>query len=120
MDFARNAEKVREKLVRLVRRLRQGGNSIQALGAPVKGSTLINYCGLTEDDVECAVEINPHKCGSLIPGTRIPVYHENAVRRPDVYLLLAWNFMESILENLKAFRDAGGKVIVPFPDPHVI
>ena len=103
-----------------VRNLRTAGQRIQALGAPVKGSTIINYCGLTDADIECAVEINEFKVGTYYPGTRIPVRHQDAVPPPDVYLLLAWNFKDEILAKLGTFRGAGGKVLIPIPAVQIV
>ena len=86
----------------------------------MKGSTLINYCGLTEKEIECATEINELKCGTCIPGTRIPVHHQDRTPPPDVYLLLSWNFKDEILQHLGDFRAKGGKILIPIPDPELI
>jgi len=118
--FSQRVADLRTSLVDAVRALRRDGKRIQALGAPVKGSTIINYCGLTEDDIECAVEINEFKIGTHYPGTRIPVRYQDAVPPPDVYLLLAWNFKDEILGKLAAFRERGGRVLVPIPTPELI
>ena len=77
--------------------IRSQGKTIIALGAPVKGSTLINYCNLTTNEIDCGVEINPHKCGTYYPGTSIPVFHQDNVAAPDYFLLLSWNFKAEIL-----------------------
>ena len=104
----------------MIKDLRAQGKRIQALGAPVKGSTIINYCKLTSEDIECGVEINPHKFDTYFPGTKIPVYDQNSMPEPDVYLLLAWNFKEEILPKLRSFRDQGGQILVPVPTPILI
>jgi len=119
-EFAGKVDRSRERLVELIRSLHAAGKKIYALGAPVKGSTMINYCHLTERDLECAVEINPYKCNTYIPGTKIPVYHQNDVQDPDVYLLLAWNFKDEILPKMAAYRNKGGKILVPIPEPELI
>lgn len=113
--FARRAEGLRDALVEMVHDARAKGLRVQALGAPVKGSTIVNYCGFTEQDIESAVEINEFKCGKWLPGTRIPVHHQDRVAPPDVYLMLSWNFRDEILSRLSDYRAAGGKVIVPIP-----
>jgi len=118
--FAKRAAHLRDELTALVRELRGAGRSIQALGAPVKGTTILNYCGLTHLDIDCAVELNSHKCQTYYPGTRIPVYHQDSVAPPDVYLLLAWNFKDEILAHLEDFRAAGGQILVPIPRPEII
>jgi len=119
-DFARRTAELRDTLVAMVRQARAEGKRIQALGAPVKGSTIVNYCGFTEQDLECAVEINEFKCGTWVPGTRIPVHHQDRVAPPDLYLMLSWNFRDEILGRLADYRAAGGKVLVPIPKPEVV
>ncbi len=111
---------LRDKLVALVHGLRRQGLTIHALGAPVKGSTILNYCGFTTDDIACAVEINELKVGKRVPGAGLPVYHQDRVPPPDAYLLLAWNFREEALARLGDFRAKGGKIIVPLPAPEII
>jgi len=113
--FSKKSAELRDKLKALIKKLKDEGLTIHALGAPVKGTTILHYCGLNENDIDCAVEINDLKVGTYYPGTRIPVYHQNNVDPPDVYLLLAWNFKDEIIEKLKDFRDRGGKIIVPIP-----
>jgi hypothetical protein len=119
-DFATRVAALKETLVGMVRQIRGEGRRIQALGAPVKGSTIINYCGFTDNDIECAVEVNEFKVGTYYPGTHIPVRHQDAIRPPDVYLLLAWNFQEEILSKLAVFRASGGRILVPIPAPEII
>jgi hypothetical protein len=118
--FAANSQLQRDNMRKLVAKLKSEGKSIQALGAPVKGSTIINFCGLTDEHIECAVEINPHKFGTYIPGTNISVVDESMAEQPDVYLLLAWNFIDEILPKFADFRAKGGKFIVPIPTPNLI
>lgn len=120
LQFAHKARSNKTKLVKLIKYLKLQGFSIQALGAPVKGSTIINYCKLTNQEIDCAVEVNAYKCGTLYPGTRIPVYHQDKTPSPDVYLLLAWNFKDEILRKVRGFRENGGKVIIPIPEPELI
>jgi SAM-dependent methyltransferase len=119
-DFAERTLRLRDKLTAMIRALRREGKTIQTLGAPVKGSTIVNFCGLTEQDIECATEINETKCGTTIPGTRIPVLHQDRTPPPDVYFLLSWNFKEEILSRLTEFRARGGKILVPIPEPELI
>lgn len=119
-QFAENTMHLRDKLVAMVADIRGRGLTIQALGAPVKGSTILNYCKFTERDIDCAVEINEHKCNTYYPGTMIPVYHQKSVGPPDVYLLLAWNFKDEILPKLGDFRKSGGKILVPIPEPELL
>ena len=118
--FARRTEALRDTVRALIGDAHAKGLRIQALGAPVKGSTIMNYCGFDETQFECAVEINDLKCGTWFPGTRIPVLHQNAVEAPDLYFMLSWNFKDEILAKLADFRAKGGKVLIPVPEPHIV
>lgn len=120
LAFAERAAGIRDGVRKLVAEKRAAGKTIHALGAPVKGSTIVNYCGFTEAEIERAVEINSLKCGTWFPGTRIPVDHQDEVAAPDVYLLLSWNFRDEILRKLGDFFDAGGEVLVPIPEPEMV
>jgi len=118
--FRDRAQRSKDSLTRMIRNFKSQGLSVQALGAPVKGSTILNYCRLTHEDIDCAVEINPYKCGTYYPGTKIPVYDQYKTPAPDIYLLLSWNFKDEILKKMGQFLDKGGQVVVPIPDPYVI
>ena len=118
--FAENSEKQKAILQQLNSDIKSSGKKIQALGAPVKGSTIVNFCGLDERHIDCAVEINPHKFDTYVPGTKIPVLDEATAEKPDVYILLAWNFAEEILPRFEEFRAGGGQFLVPIPTPRLI
>ena len=120
LDFAKKVKHNREILKNILSDIRSQGKTIIALGAPVKGSTLINYCNLTTNEIDCGVEINPHKCGTYYPGTSIPVFHQDDVAPPDYFLLLSWNFKAEILSKIKPILDNGTKIIVPIPYPQVL
>ena len=94
--------------------------TIFALGAPVKGSTLLNYNRIDEKIVPFAVEKNLFKIGTYFPGTKIEVIEEDFANHPDVYLLLSWNFKDEILSNYADFLKNGGQVINPIPFPEII
>jgi hypothetical protein len=119
--FAGRIALKREKLVPLLRKLRSEGRIIDALGAPVKGSTLMNYCGIGPDLIRCAVEVNEFKIGRLTPGTHIPIVDEREERNPpDYYLVLAWNFLDFFRKKYEGYLKQGGQFIVPHPDVHCI
>ena len=94
------------------------GAKIAAYGAPAKGNTLLNYCGIGTDILDYALEDLPSKQGLYAPGTHIPVVTRNYAEThlPDYYLLLAWNYTPAILEKEKEFREKGGKFIMPIGD----
>ena len=122
--FAEDVRSHREKLRALIERLRADGSEIVGYGAPAKGNTLLNYCGITTATLPYTVDKNPLKVGLLTPGTHIPVKPVSALldapRRPDYVLILAWNFADEIMQQLRSYRERGGRFIVPIPEPQVV
>lgn len=121
-DFQRDVEAIHDKLVSLVRTLRKEGKTITAYGVPIKGNTLLNYCGFTADDLKYATDTTPAKIGHLTPGTHIPIVSPDILKTetPDYILLLAWNYKDFILEKEQALRDRGAKFIIPIPNVEVV
>lgn len=118
--FSERARTLAKDLAALTRQFVKDGKRVYALGAPVKGTTILHFSGLGDNEISCAVEINTYKCGTYLPGTRIPVLHQDTVLPPDVYLMLSWNFKDEILGKLGPFLEQGGKIIVPVPELEVI
>lgn len=119
--FAGRVRRNMDELIALVRRLRADGKSIYALGAPVKGSTLLNYCGIGPELVPFATEVNPFKIGRVTPGTHIPVIDEKSLETaPDYYLVLSWNFIDFLREKYHDYLTAGGRFITPVPSLQVL
>ena len=115
--FARRVDENCSNLVALLKLLKEQQKTVYALGAPVKGSTLMNYCGIGADLVSYAVEVNQFKIGRFTPGTHIPVISETQVeRQPDYYLVLAWNFLPYFVQKHVEYLRSGGKFIVPNPE----
>lgn len=118
------AERVRKNvtdLTELLRKLKSEGKTVYALGAPVKGSTLLNYGGIGPELVPYATEVNQFKIGRVTPGTHIPVVSEDDVGGPpDYYLVLAWNFADYLREKFDDYLSSGGRFIVPVPDVQVL
>ncbi len=121
-DFANRVEKNRNDITWLISRLRHEGKSVVGVSAPAKGMTLLNYCGLGRQYLDFVTEKSQLKIGRFTPGTRIPIFSDDALleRQPDYALLLAWNFAEEIIDNLKEYRKAGGKFIIPIPYPRIV
>lgn len=121
-EFATRIAGIRRALVRLIDELRADGFSVAGYGAPAKGNTLLNYFGIGPDRLDFLVDRNPLKQGLLSPGMQIPVRstEEIAARHPDVLLVLAWNFFDEIRAQQHAFEAAGGRFLVPLPEPVLV
>ncbi len=102
--------------------LRREGLRIAAYGAPAKGNTMLNYCGIGPEIVEFTCDLNPHKQGRLLPGSHIPILAPDALgaERPDVVLILPWNLREEIVEQLSFIREWGGRFAARAPELRLI
>ena len=121
-QFSEEVALHRVKLTTLLRSLKAEGASLVGVSAPAKGMTLLNYCHIGPELLDFVTEKSHLKIGLYTPGTHIPILGDPAlaVKQPDYALLLAWNFAEEIIENLKEYRDKGGKFIIPVPEPHIV
>jgi SAM-dependent methyltransferase len=101
---------------------RRAGSRIAAYGAPAKGNTLLNYCGVRTDLIEFTADMNPVKQGRFLPGTHIPIFAPDHIRaeRPDLVLILPWNIRNEIAEQLGYVREWGGRLAVPAPEVGVL
>ena len=103
-------------------RPRREGKRIAGYGAPGKGNTLLNFCGIRTDLLEYTVDRNPYKQGQFLPGTHIPIRHPEVLEqdRPDYILILPWNLKEEIVEQLAYAREWGARFVVPIPQVQVL
>lgn len=120
--FAEGAERNRESLVTLLQRLRGEGARIAGYGAPAKGNTLLNYCGIGTDLVGYTVDRSPLKQGRFTPGQHLRVEPVERLLddQPDYVLILAWNFADEIMAQQAEYRRRGGRFILPLPEPRVL
>jgi hypothetical protein len=120
--FSARVERLKADLLALVADLKAHGRSIAAYGAAAKGATMVNYVGLGADVVDFVVDRNVHKQGRYMPGVRIPILPVEALleRRPDVVILLAWNFATEIMEQQAEYLAGGGRFLVPVPTPRLV
>ena len=123
--YNRFGEKVRETkraLLDLLIGIKRAGKSVAGYGAPAKANTLLNYCGIGRDFLDYTVDISPHKQGLFLPGTHIPIFHPDEIRRthPDYVLILPWNLREEIIGQIADVRQWGGRFVIPIPTAEVI
>ena len=120
--FQKRAEKCRDDLRALVMRLRSKGKRIHVYGASTKGNTILQWCGLGREEIECCADRNPDKHGARTLGTDIPIVSEEESRamRPDYYLVLPWHFRVEFLEREKAALDSGIGMIFPLPTIEIV
>ncbi|MEU8901470.1 class I SAM-dependent methyltransferase [Nocardia sp. NPDC048505] len=119
-DFAPRAQQVRQDVLRFLLDMRAAGKRVVGYGAPGKGNTLLNYCGIRPDLLEYTVDRNPYKHGRFTPGTRIPIHPPERIDadRPDVVLVLPWNLETEITAQLRHISDWGGELVYPLPTLH--
>src|SRR3954452_609099 len=114
------AEAVRHELLRFLLDCHADGKLVVGYGAPGKGNTLLNYCGIRSNLLEYTVDRNPYKHGRFTPGTRIPIHDpaQIAKDRPDVVLALPWNLKPELTEQLAYIAEWGGELVFPLPTLH--
>jgi SAM-dependent methyltransferase len=121
-QFATQVEETKRLILELLIRLKRQGATIAGYGAPGKGNTLLNYCGIRSDFIEFTVDRNPYKQGKFLPGTHIPIHAPDEIdrRRPDYVFILPWNVKDEIVAQLSHIREWGGRFIVPIPTATVL
>jgi len=115
--FARDVMKIKSDLLSFLIAAAADGKSVAGYGAPGKGNTLLNHCGIRSDLLEYTVDRSPVKQGQFLPGTHIPIHPPErlAQTRPDYILILPWNLREEIGAQLSYVREWGGRLVVPIP-----
>ncbi len=120
--FREKVERTKRSILKLLGDAKEQGASIAGYGAPGKGNTLLNYCGIRTDYLDYTVDRNPHKHGKFLPGTHIPIYAPDRIfeTRPDYLFILPWNLRAEIVNQMADIRSWGGKFIVPIPEAEVV
>jgi len=117
-SFADQVNETKRKLLEFLVQAKRAGKQIAGYGAPGKGNTLLNFCGIRTDFLDYTVDRSPHKQGKFLPGTHIPIYSPDHIRqtRPDYLLILPWNLKDEIMKQNAYIRDWGGQFVVPVPE----
>ena len=119
--FKDQAHETKRRILEFLIRAKDRGQTIVGYGAPAKGNTLLNYCGIRTDLISFTVDRSPHKQGRFLPGTHIPIEHPDRIRevRPDYVFILPWNLKDEIMQQLAYIREWEGHFLVPIPEPRV-
>jgi hypothetical protein len=120
--FKEKSLQVKLDLLKFLIAVKQDKKLVAGYGAAAKGNTLLNYCGVKHDLIDFVVDANPHKQNKFLPGSHIPVMHENHLKelKPAFVIIFPWNLSEEIIEQLSYIRNWGGKFVVPIPFVQII
>jgi hypothetical protein len=121
-NFGEQVKEAKRKLLEFLIAAKRKGKTVVGYGAPGKGNTLLNYCGIRDDFLDYTVDRSPHKQGKFLPGTRIPIHHPDRIKetKPDYVLILPWNFKDEIVAQMRHIARWGGKFVVPIPEVKVL
>ena len=116
-SFAEQVHETKRRLLEFLIGAKRKGKTVVGYGAPGKGNTLLNYCGVRTDFLDFTVDRNPYKQGKFLPGTHIPIHHPDKIAetKPDYVLILPWNLKNEIMEQMSYIREWGGQFVVPIP-----
>jgi hypothetical protein len=122
LSFGEKVKETKRRLLEFMIHVKNNGQSVVGYGAPAKGNTLLNYCGIGTDFIDYTVERSPYKHGLFLPGTHIPICHPARIREthPDYLLILPWNLKEEIIEQMSHIREWGGRFVIPIPAVKVL
>jgi hypothetical protein len=120
-NFTQQVMETKRRILAFLIQAREEGKTVAGYGAPGKGNTLLNYCGIRTDFLDYTVDRNPYKQGKSLPGTRIPIFGPEKIRetKPDYLFILPWNFKDEIIDQCSYIKEWGGKFVVPIPEVRV-
>lgn len=121
-SFAEKVQTTKRAILKFLIEAKEKNKKIVGYGAPAKGNTLLNYCGIKTEFIDFTVDRNPLKQGHYLPGSHIFIDHPDKINetRPDYLLILPWNLQDEIIEQMNFIRNWGGKFVLPIPSPKVI
>jgi len=116
--FGEKVQAIKRSLLQFLIAAKRDGKTVVGYGAPAKGNTLLNYCGVGTDLIAFTVDASPHKQGHFLPGTHIPIHHPDRIleTKPDYVLILPWNLKDEIMERMAKVTSWGGQFVIPIPD----
>lgn len=119
--FTEKVKETKRKLLEFLIEAKRKGKTIAGYGAPGKGNTLLNYCGIRTDFIDYTVDRNTYKQGKFLPGTHIPIFAPDKIKetKPDYVLILPWNFKDEIMQQMAQIREWGGQFVVPIPQVRI-
>ena len=122
LEFHENVKETKRKLLEFLIKAKREGKRIAGYGAPGKGNTLLNYCGIMTDFIDFTVDRNPYKQGMFLPGSHIPIFDPGKImeEKPDFVLILPWNFKDEIIKQMAGIREWGGRFVTPIPEVRII
>ena len=117
ISYAEKVKETKRGLLSFLIQAKTQGKTVVGYGAPAKGNTLLNYCGIRNDFIDYTVDMSPHKQGLFLPGTHLPIYSPDKISetKPDYLLILPWNLKEEIMQQMAHIREWGGRFVVPIP-----
>jgi hypothetical protein len=120
-NFSEQVKKTKRDILNFLINIKNEGKQIVGYGAPAKGNTLLNYCGIRADFLDYTVDISPHKQGLYLPGTHIPVFAPDKIKqtKPDYVVILPWNIKEEVMEQMSFVKEWGGKFVSLIPNIEV-
>lgn len=120
--FNTQAKIIKSEMLAFLEKIRLEGKTVAGYGAPAKGNTLLNYCGIDTKLISYTVDISPHKQGLFLPGSRIPIYSPAKIKeaKPDFLVILPWNLKEEIMRQMTCIKEWGGKFVIPIPRLEVV
>ena len=118
LSFNQQVKSTKRSILDFLNRSKNTGKTLVGYGAPAKGNTLLNYCGIRTDYLEYTVDRSPHKQGHFLPGTHIPIYHPDKIKetRPHYVVILPWNLKDEIMHQMAHIRDWGGEFVTFIPE----
>lgn len=121
LSFAEEVKETKYRLLEFLISAKRQGKTVVSYGAPAKGNTLLNFCGVGKDFIDYTVDRSPQKQGCVLPGTHIPIFHPDRIKetKPDYVLILPWNIKDEVMSQMAHIREWGGQFVTPIPEVKV-